>query len=106
MDTRIVKETREGTYTYTGSNGGKRGLIDSQKDVGGWPEYKMTTAWTDTDGDGMPDEWERKVGLNPDNGKDGTDYNLSPCYTNLEVYLNELVKDTFPTNESLNIKLK
>lgn len=106
VDTRIVKETREGTYTYTGSNGGKRGLIDSQKDVGGWPEYKMTTAWTDTDGDGMPDEWERKVGLNPDNGKDGTDYNLSPCYTNLEVYLNELVKDTFPTNESLNIKLK
>jgi hypothetical protein len=43
----------------------KRGkLLDSQKEVGGWdpyPEVKRTNGW-DTDGDGMPDEWERRHG--------------------------------------------
>ena len=35
VDTRIINEVKQGTYTYTGSNGGTNGLIDSQADCGG-----------------------------------------------------------------------
>lgn len=96
IDKRIVEETRKGTYTYEGSNGGSLGMIDSPSDVGGWPEYKNGTALVDADGDGMPDEWERKHGLNPNDKSDGARYNLSPNYTNVEVYLNSLVENLFP----------
>lgn len=45
--------------------------IDCQKEVGGWPELASGTAPKDTDRDGMPDEWEKQNGLNPDDPKDG-----------------------------------
>lgn len=95
-DARIVDETRRGTYTYEGSHGSTLGMIDQPSDVGGWGEYRSKPAPTDTDGDGMPDEWEKARGLNPADAKDGAAYNLDPHYTNLEVYLNELVEGTFP----------
>lgn len=97
VDARVVKDTQKGTYKYRGSKGSKLGLIDSQKDVKGWPEYKQTEPLKDTDGDGMPDEWESAQGLNPDDASDGAKYNLSPEYTNLEVYMNGLVVGTYPS---------
>ncbi len=97
IDARIVKETREGTYTFKGSNGSDYGFIDTQKDVEGWSEYTETQSTSvDTDKDGMPDEWEKEMGLDPDDASDAVKYNLSKEYTNLEVYLNELVKDWYP----------
>lgn len=102
VDARVVREAREGSYTYQGSLGSTNGLIDSQKDVGGWPTYNSTAALADSDKDGMPDAWEEATlkangwesygiqKLRP-NG-----YNLSARYSNLEVYLNELVSGTFP----------
>ena len=100
IDARIVKETREGTYTHVGSNGGKLGIIDSQTDVEGWGEYAETVSpLKDTDGDGMPDEWETSKGLNPNDKSDGAKYNLDKSYTNLEVYLNSLVAGTFPVGQ-------
>jgi hypothetical protein len=46
----------------------------------------------DTDGDGMPDVFEREHGLAADDPADGNATNLSDAgYTNLEVYLNGLV---------------
>lgn len=95
-DARITEEVRQGTYKYEGSHGSTLGMIDQPSDVGGWPSYKQETAPADTDGDGMPDEWEKAHGLNPNEAKDGAAYNLDASYTNLEVYLNGLVKDTFP----------
>jgi hypothetical protein len=103
VDARVVKETREGSYTYKGSQGSTNGLIDSQKDVGGWPTYNSTAALTDSDKDGMPDEWEQRI--LKENGWESygiqkfrpNGYNLSAQYTNLEVYLNDLVKGTFPS---------
>jgi hypothetical protein len=48
----------------------------------------------DSDGDGMPDEFEAEHELNPDDPSDGNRSELSDIgYTNLEVYLKELVDE-------------
>ena len=50
----------------------------------------------DSDGDGIPDEFERRHGLNAHNSRDRNCFNLSKTgYTNLEVYLDSLVHN-FP----------
>jgi pectate lyase len=94
IDTRIIKEVKNGTAQYgaTYESGGK-GIIDSQKEVGGWPELKSLPAPTDTDFDGMPDEWENSNKLDPANPNDGGIISNDNRYTNLEIYLNSLVKD-------------
>lgn len=91
VDTRIMKEVKEGTVTYNGSKTGKRGIIDSQTDVGGWPILKQGTLPKDTDNDGMPDDWEISKGLDP-KVANASGRNLSTGYDNIEVYLNEIVK--------------
>ncbi len=91
VDTRVILHTRNGTFSAPGSNGSTNGIIDTQSDVGGWPVLNQTTPPTDTDGDGMPDDWEIANKLDHTkanaNGKD-----LSTAYDNIEVYINSLVK--------------
>jgi pectate lyase len=65
-------------------------LIDSQAEVGGWPELKPGAPRKDTDGDGLPDEWETQRGLDPRNPADGSGDANRDGYTNLEEYLNSL----------------
>lgn len=91
VDLRIVRETKEGVFTYNGSNGSSLGIIDSQGDVGGWPLLNSLPARVDSDGDGMPDAWEIANGLNPNSAADGNTTTLDGRYTNVEVYLNSLV---------------
>ena len=67
-------------------------IINSPSEVGGWPELKSTSAPADGDGDGMPDEWEVKNKLNPKDAADGAAAGKPGGYTNLEVYLNSLVR--------------
>jgi hypothetical protein len=93
VDTRIVREVQEGSYTYNGSNGSTGGLIDTPSDVGGWPSYSGTV--TDSDFDGIPDEWETSHGLNPNDRKDAVLTTIQPPYMNIEAYANELVKDLY-----------
>lgn len=92
VDIRIINETRNGTFTFNGSKGSTGGIIDSQRDVGGWPTLKSLPAPKDTDRDGIPDEWEVANGLNPQVPND-KEYNLSPYYTDIEVYINSLVQE-------------
>lgn len=94
VDTRIVDEVRNGNYTYEGSNGSTGGLIDSQSDVGGWPEYSGT-ANQDSDYDGIPDAWETAHGLNPKDRSDAVTTTLQSPYMNVEVYANDLVKKLY-----------
>lgn len=92
-DKRIVLEVLTGTGSYGATfSGGGKGIIDSPTDVGGWPVLKQGKLPTDTDNDGIPDEWEKANGLNPNNAADGNAFTLDKNYTNLEVYLNSLVE--------------
>jgi hypothetical protein len=90
VDERVINETKTGTASGKGVFG-KPGIIDNPFQVGGWSQYKNGIAPLDTDKDGMPDEWEKKNGLN---SSDAVDRNKigADGYTMLEKYLNELVK--------------
>ena len=99
VDARVTKETKDGTFTYKGSNGGDKGFIDTQSDVGGWPNYTASNEEkakvADSDGDGMPDWFEDDFGLKKADASDGPAKTLDKYgrYTNLEMYLHYLVKD-------------
>lgn len=93
VDLRVVAEAQTGVEIYGSTyQGGKKGIIDDPKEVGGWPELKQESAYLDTDKDGMPDEWEKLKGLNSNNPGDGSIFSLDKKFTNLEVFLNSLVK--------------
>ena len=96
IDMRIVNEVKNGSYTYTGSNGSTGGLIDTPSDVGGWPTYSGTrTEVEDADKDGILDAWETEHGLNPADPADAKLTTLQSPYLNLEVYMNELVQHLY-----------
>lgn len=97
VDERLAVEVATGTATYGGDSYG-RGIIDSQDDVGGYPELPDGTAPDDSDGDGMPDDWETENEFDPNDGSDGAEDADGDGYTNLEEYLNELVEGTLVSN--------
>lgn len=81
---------RSGTARFGRTfNGGGKGIIDSQNDVGGWPELKGGPAPVDSDKDGMPDAWEKAHGLNPNDASDASAYRKDG-YTHIEEYINSL----------------
>jgi hypothetical protein len=82
VDTRIVDSVRRH----------KGFIINSQKQVGGWPEYRLAPPPKDSDEDGMPDDWEKAHGLNPRDPSDQNKTADQSGYTNLELYLNGLTE--------------
>ena len=101
LDQRYINEVKNGTYTYIGSVDKLKGIIDSQDDVGGYPNLQGGTAPVDTDHDGMPDAWETSHGLNPSDAADRNGLQLSADgYTNLEMYLSELAGDAIKWNSA------
>ena len=81
VDARIVSEARKGTGR----------IINSEQEVGGWPAYVSGEPPVCTANDGIPDDWKKARGLSPD------DLNAANAvgaagYTELEMYLNSLVK--------------
>lgn len=89
VDTRVVSDVKQGKAT---SGKAHTGIIDSQNDVGGWPSLQTQPSPKDADRDGMDDAWEVKHKLNPANGSDGASYTLDKTYTNVEIYLNGLIR--------------
>lgn len=99
IDARYMEEAKTGTAKYTGSITKSPGIIDKVSDVNGYTEANFGTgsrpAGFDTDKDGIPDEWEKANGLNPNDASDALTYSLDAkdYYTNIEVYANSLVEN-------------
>lgn len=84
VDARILQGVADGTGR----------IIDSQSQVGGWPDLSPGTPWVDTDGDGMPDDWETAHSLDPAT-PDGAADRDGDGFTNLEDWLNSLATQAF-----------
>lgn len=67
----------------------KIGIITDISQVGGYPEYKGTP-YKDADNDGMPDAYELKNKLNPNDASDAGKITANG-YSNIEVYLSSVV---------------
>ncbi len=65
------------------------GIITHPSQVGGYPEYKGTP-YVDTDGDGMPDTWEKARGLDPTDPRDARGDLDGDGYCNIEEFINGL----------------
>jgi len=103
VDTRIIKQVRTNQvdlsdYTVIdtlyqfkhrrmGADSYKYGIITDIAQVGGYPEYKGKS-YKDSDGDGMPNKWEKKYGLDPKDPSDATGDISGDGYTNIEKYIN------------------
>ena len=102
VDTRIINTVRTGQAIYDKKarpfvtpyvkrrlpdDSYKYGIITHPQQVGGLPEYKGTP-YIDSDNDGMPDAWEIRYGLNPNDPSDATGDCNDDGYTNIEKYIN------------------
>ena len=104
-DLRYAEEAENGTTTFKGAIVKRAGILDVINDPEGTEDPTTASYPTlreekrpdsfDTDGDGIPDEWETANGLNPSDDSDGNAYTIDSkgYYTNLEVYLNSIVED-------------
>jgi hypothetical protein len=80
IDVRIVSEVRSKTGR----------IINSPRDVGGYPQLRAGLAEADSDHDGMPDSWERENMLDPGDPADAGGDVDGDGYSNLEEYLHAL----------------
>ena len=82
-------QNEDGSFRHRrmGNDSYKVGIITDPCQMGGYPEYKGEP-YVDTDKDGMPDDWERKNGLNPNDASDANGDLTGDGYTNIEKYIN------------------
>ena len=92
LDERIIRNVKNRTGNFIDVQGGFPHGTDYELTVNAWPSLKSLPAPVDTDRDGMPDEWEKKNGLNPSDATDASSYKLSKSYTNIEVYINSIIR--------------
>lgn len=81
VDSRVIASVR----TRSGQ------IINSQAEVGGWPELASGNPRPDQDGDGLPDAWEIQQKLNPNDAGDAALDPDQDGISHLEVWLNSLV---------------
>jgi hypothetical protein len=82
-------QNEEGLFKYRklSNDSYMKGIITDPRQMGGYPEYKGKP-YKDSDGDGMPDEWEIANGLNPHDASDANADCTGDGYTNIEKYIN------------------
>ncbi len=105
IDREVMEEARTGTGYLTGAcvdtvtDSDQKSAISKYhiKQVNYEEYYPKTVQKSiiDSDGDGMPDEWETARGLNPNKDDAAGDY-LGQGYMNIEYYANDLTINAFP----------
>lgn len=78
VDERVIRQLKAG----------KGNRINSQSEVGGYPELRAAKVPEDADSDGMPDKWEKMHNLDPTSAKDAAGDLDKDGYTNIEEFLN------------------
>ena len=97
VENRLVRDMQDKTYTYSGYKGNKKGIIDLETDAEGFYQYTQVPALTDTDLDGMPDEWESGNGCDPNTPDNNVRH--ASGYTMLEMYLDYAIKHKEPMDD-------
>jgi hypothetical protein len=92
LDIRILNDVKNRTGGTIDVQGGYPHGTPYEQTVNAWPALKEGTAPADSDQDGMPDEWERKNGLNPSDASDASTLKLHRFYTNIEMYINSITR--------------
>ena len=92
MDERIINDVKNRTGKFIDVQGGYPHGTAYEQTMSAWPFLQILPPPADTDKDGMPDEWERKRGLNPNDAADAKLNTLDKNYSNIEVYFNTLVQ--------------
>ncbi|MBP8303393.1 MAG: polysaccharide lyase [Phycisphaerae bacterium] len=84
VDRRVIEMVRTGVCTTP------NGMVGDPNQVGGYPDYRFSPADVpaDADHDGMPDAWETRHSLDPQQAGDGPLDSDQDGYTNVEEYLN------------------
>ena len=91
LDVRIINDVKNKTGRFIDVQGGYPHGTAYEETIHAWPTLKSGVLPLDTDADGIPDEWEKKHGLNPADAKDSALFTLDKKYSNIEVYLNSLL---------------
>jgi pectate lyase len=92
LDQRVVKDVTNRTGRIIDVQGGFPHGTAYETTRTAWPFLQSLQPPIDSDSDGIPDEWERKHNLNPNDSFDAVKASLHAFYTNIEVYLNELAR--------------
>ncbi|MEI9945755.1 MAG: pectate lyase [Chitinophagaceae bacterium] len=92
LDERIVNDVKNRVGKFIDVQGGFPHGTEYELTINAWPALKSLPAPADSDKDGMPDDWEKSNGLNPADVTDASAYTLNKNYTNIEMYLNSLLK--------------
>lgn len=92
LDERVINDMQNNKGRFIDVQGGFPHGTAYELTLQAWPTLKIFPAPKDTDGDGMPDDWEKANGLNPIDALDATRNQLHPFFTNIEVYINSLIK--------------
>jgi len=103
VDIRVTKQVKTGVVEYLKNvdlsqvphfkyrrlpeDSYKKGIITDISQVGGYPEYNGKP-YIDSDDDGMPDAWEKKYKLDPNDPSDANGDINGDGYTNIEKYIN------------------
>lgn len=92
LDERIINDVKNRTGNFIDVQGGFPHGTAYELTVKAWPALTPLPAALDTDQDGMPDEWEKKHGLNVNNAEDAAVFSIDKNYSNIELYINGIVK--------------
>ena len=92
LDERIINDVKNRTGKFIDVQGGFPHGTAYELTINAWPALKQMQMFVDADKDGIPDDWEKKNRLSPTDASDATKISSHKFYTNIELYINSIVK--------------
>lgn len=91
LDQRIINDVKNRTGRIIDVQGGYSHGTTYDVSKNAWPYLQSSPPPQDSDNDGMPDDWEKEKSLNATDANDASQHQLHRHYTNIEVYINNLI---------------